>query len=204
MTGQGSPEAGGPASGADAGKRHPAWVRPRTLGYHESLRGLGGIVSPLLAGFSLATIATLVTSENPPPLAEWAVAALALAITLLLYSMQTASQALTHNPSPQEILNWRPEATVSVEELQRAREAQAADFAEMARLGGGCSAQRRARRLSAAQPDRLSRSTTGRAGVGGSVDPGTDFGDWSFEPLTRGDVFVETILQLLPKWDSVR
>jgi hypothetical protein len=110
------------------------WIRPRNLGYHESLRGLGGIVSPLLAGFALAAIATIVTTDSEPLLAEWAVAAFAIAIVLLLHSMQVAFQSLMSNSSPGEVLMWRPEASVSTAELQSARAAQAADFAEMARL----------------------------------------------------------------------
>jgi hypothetical protein len=110
-------------------------MRPHALGYHEALRGLGGIVAPLLAGFSLAAIATLVTSDRPPPLAGWAVAALAVAVALLLFSMQVAFLSLNQNSSPDVILSWRPEARVCEEELELAREAQAADFVEMARLG---------------------------------------------------------------------
>jgi hypothetical protein len=109
--------------------RHPA------LGYQETLRGLGGIVAPLLAGFSLAAIATIVTGRVGPPLAAWPVASLATAVALLLFSMQVAFLALTQNSTPQDVLAWRPEATVSEEELQLVRLTQAADFEEMSRLG---------------------------------------------------------------------
>lgn len=115
--------------------RAPVWQRPRALGYHETLRGLGGIVAPLLAGFSLAAIATIVTSDTAPALAEWAAAAFAAAVALLLFSMQVAIDALRQNSSPSDVLMWRPEATVSDDELQLARLAQAADFREMTRLG---------------------------------------------------------------------
>jgi len=111
------------------------WWRPRALGYAESLRGLGGIVSPLLAGLSLAAIATLATSDHKPPLTSWAVAALAATVVLLLYSMQVAFLSLNQNSTPADILMWHPEAMVSEEELQRAREVQAADFKDMERLG---------------------------------------------------------------------
>jgi hypothetical protein len=118
-----------------APERAPVWMRPHSLGYHEALRGLGGIVAPLLAGFSLAAIATIVTSSQAPRLAEWAVAALGAAVALLLLSMQVAFLSLTQNSSPEVILSWRPETTVSKEELDRARAAQAADLLEMTRLG---------------------------------------------------------------------
>jgi hypothetical protein len=110
-------------------------MRPNMLGYAEALRGLGGIVAPLLTGFSLAAIATLVTASDAPPLAEWASAALATAVALLLFSMQVAFLSLTRNSSPADVLTWRPEATVTEEALASAREAHAADFAEMTRLG---------------------------------------------------------------------
>jgi hypothetical protein len=48
------------------------------------IRGLGGTVAPLLAGFSLAAAAQLVTSQKPPPLADWAIAAFTVGTTMLL------------------------------------------------------------------------------------------------------------------------
>jgi hypothetical protein len=115
--------------------RGSVWQRPRALGYHETLRGLGGIVAPLLAGFSLAAIATIVTGQEGPPMADWAVAAFAAAVAFLLFSMQVAFESLRQNSSPEDVLAWRPEATVSENELHLARKAQAADFGEMTRLG---------------------------------------------------------------------
>lgn len=112
-------------------------MRPNALGYHESLRGFGGIVSPLLAGFSLAAIATILTTRRHdlPPLSSWAVAALTVAVAFLLFAMQTAILSLNQNSSPSDILSWRPEATTSEHELTAARAAQAADKREMERLG---------------------------------------------------------------------
>jgi hypothetical protein len=59
-------------------------------------------------------------------------------VVLLLFSMQVSFEALRQNSSPADVLMWRPEATVSVDELQAAREAQAADLAELTRLAGLC------------------------------------------------------------------
>jgi hypothetical protein len=122
---------------SDDAVSHPApvWKRPQALGYHEELRGLGGIVAPLLSGFSLAAIATIVTGDDMPALAEWSVAALAAAVAFLIFSMQVAFASLSYNSFPAEILTWRPEVTVSEDELQRARAVQASDFDEMTRLG---------------------------------------------------------------------
>jgi hypothetical protein len=113
----------------------PVWTRPQMLGYAEAPRGLGGIVAPLLSGFSLAAIAAIVTASDPPPDGDWAVAALAATVALLLFSMQVAFLCLTKNSTPGEILEWHPEATVSDEELAVVRQVQASDFYAMARLG---------------------------------------------------------------------
>jgi hypothetical protein len=110
------------------------WERPRRLGYTETLRGLGGIVAPLLTGFSLTSIALLLTSASKPPLADWAVVALTVTVVCLLFSMQVAFLALARSPSPADILTWEPQVVVSREALQKAREEQAANFADMKRF----------------------------------------------------------------------
>jgi hypothetical protein len=119
---------------ADADPTSGLWKRPRRFGYPETLRGLGGIVAPLLTGFSLATIATLVSADDPPPLTDWALIALAATMALLLFSIQVAFLALARNPSPAEILIWRPEVIVDESELHKARVQQRSDFAEMTRF----------------------------------------------------------------------
>ncbi len=110
------------------------WERPKLFGYAESLRGLGGIVAPLLTGFALATIALLVTASDKPRLADWATVALSVTAACLLYSMQVAFLALARSPSPGDILNWVPEAAVSVEALTKARAEQAANLDAVRRL----------------------------------------------------------------------
>lgn len=110
------------------------WKPPLRYGYQETLRGLGGVVAPLLAGFSLAATATLVTADEKPPLAEWSIACWALAVALLLFSMQVSFLALARNPSPAEILNWRPEIAVDPDALEAARAQQMAMFKNMTRM----------------------------------------------------------------------
>lgn len=114
--------------------RPSVWLRPSALNYGEELKGYGGIVSPLLAGFSLLAIATIATSRDKPPFATWAAASFAAAVGLLLFAMQVSILSLGRSSSPDDILMWRPEATVSDDELRAARAAQARDLLEMARL----------------------------------------------------------------------
>lgn len=110
------------------------WRRPKdNLGYADHLRGLGGVVSPLLAGFSLAAIAQLLTTENPPPLTDWAVLALATSVAFLLHSMQLAHAALAADPSPATYLVWYPEALVEKDALLEVRRKQVQKYREMVR-----------------------------------------------------------------------
>jgi hypothetical protein len=110
------------------------WRRPEQFGYSETLRGLGGIVAPLLTGFSLTAITLLLTASSKPWLADWAAVALTITVACLLFSMQLAFLALALNPSPADILTWMPEVTISADALLKAREEQAANLEEVKRL----------------------------------------------------------------------
>jgi hypothetical protein len=114
------------------------WQRPNRFGYPETLRGLGGVVAPLLTGFSLATIALLLTSASKPKLADWAVVAFAAAVGFFLLAMQIAFLALARSPSPADIHTWQPEITISAAALQSAREEQAANMHDVKRLWDIC------------------------------------------------------------------
>jgi hypothetical protein len=128
----------GEGAGVAAASTSAPWQRPRSLGYSETLRGLGGVVAPLLTGFSLATIALLLTSASKPKLADWAVVAFAGTVGLLLLAMQIAFLALSRSPSPADIRTWQPESAVSAEALQSAREEQAANMHDVNRLWRMC------------------------------------------------------------------
>jgi hypothetical protein len=96
------------------------------------------VVAPLLTGFALATIALLLTSTTRPRLTDWAAVAFTATVAFLLFSMQVAFLALARSPSPADILTWEPQVAISAEALQQAREQQAADFHDMARLWKLC------------------------------------------------------------------
>jgi hypothetical protein len=95
---------------------------------------LGGVVAPLLTGFSLTAIVLLLTASATPRRADWASVAFVIAVACLLFSMQVAFLALARSPSPADILTWKPEVAVSVEALQKARAEQAAHLADVKRL----------------------------------------------------------------------
>jgi hypothetical protein len=104
------------------------WKRDAPLGRAEVIRGLGGVVAPLLAGFSLAAIVTIRTADGKPVLlADWATAAFALAAVLLLGGMQLAFVGLMHSAPPDQHFAWHPEAAVDVDRLEEARFEQATD-----------------------------------------------------------------------------
>lgn len=114
---------------APGGRRSLVWKRPGPAGQFEVLRGLGGIVAPVLAGFSLAAIVTLVTTDSGLPLAGPAVAAFSWSTVFLLFSMQFAFLALRHAALPSDRLSWHPEAKVDDEAREKERLAQARDHA---------------------------------------------------------------------------
>ena len=86
--------------------RGEVWKTPVRLAYADGIRGLGGTVSPLLAGFALAAIATILTADagDAPPQGGWAAAAFAASVGLLLYAMQDSMLCLSRSASPDEYL----------------------------------------------------------------------------------------------------
>jgi hypothetical protein len=91
-------------------------------------------VAPLLTGFSLATIAVLVTASRHPPQSSWAIVFLTVAVCLFLYAMQISFMALARSPSPSDFLAWVPEIAHDDALLAEARTEQAATFDEMQRF----------------------------------------------------------------------
>jgi hypothetical protein len=100
------------------------------------VQGMGGIVAPLLAGFSLATIGVLVTtgwvnasrpSSDGPPHADLAIATLAIAAAMFILTMEFAFIGARYVTTPEERMSWTAEATVHEQALAAAREEQAMD-----------------------------------------------------------------------------
>jgi hypothetical protein len=104
------------------------WSVPNALGISEMVKGFGGIVPPVIAGFSLTTLATLLTADHPPRLATWADVGFIVTAACLLYSMQFSFTALRHWATPQDRLDWKPDAREDGHKLFLERRAQAIDL----------------------------------------------------------------------------
>jgi hypothetical protein len=102
------------------------WERPKPLGEPEAVRGLGATVAPLLSGFSLAAIATLVNADptRRPPLTDFAIGAFAIAVALLLQAMQFAFMVLRYSAPVDARLNVNPWARRLTDDLEGEREVQ--------------------------------------------------------------------------------
>jgi len=103
------------------------WSAPAVLGADELVKGFGGVVPPLIAGFSLATLATLLTADHPPRLATWADTGFIVTAASLLYAMQFSFTALRHWSTPDDRLMWRPDARLDATKLYEERWYQALD-----------------------------------------------------------------------------
>lgn len=106
------------------------WHRPAPIGIFQAYSAFGGIVSPVLAGFALATITLLLTigTADRPVLSEWAVVTLAATAALSIYAIQFNGTALGYAVTPGDRLAWTPEATVDAGALERVREQNAKDL----------------------------------------------------------------------------
>jgi peptidoglycan/LPS O-acetylase OafA/YrhL len=105
----------------------PAWRAPNPLGRTESIRSMGSTTGTLLGGFSLATVALLVTAERQPPLVGWALIAFVLAAAAFVFSVQFTSAALGFAATPAERLMWAPAAERDPQRLARLQRIQRMD-----------------------------------------------------------------------------
>ncbi len=87
------------------------WSRRRPINYAKQAEMAGGIAAPLLAGFSLTTVAQLVIGQDQPWLAGYAIALFAAAAALLLNAVQFSATALGYAATPAERLDYNPEAS---------------------------------------------------------------------------------------------
>lgn len=104
--------------------RPRVWNRRRPINYPKQIEMAGGIAAPLLAGFSLTTVAQLVIGKDLPWLSQWAIAMFAIAATLLVYAMQFSTTALGLAATPSHRLDYNPEASSDPEILRIVRRRQ--------------------------------------------------------------------------------
>jgi len=100
------------------------WNRRRPINYPKQVEMAGGFAAPLLAGFSLTTVAQLVIGSDHPWLSDWATALFAIAAVSLVYAVQFSATVLSYAATPSERLDYSPEAAFKPDILRviRARQ----------------------------------------------------------------------------------
>jgi hypothetical protein len=106
------------------GELPQVWNIRRPINYPKQIEVAGGIAAPLLAGFSLTTVAQLVIGRDQPWLFEWATALFALAAALLVFAVQLSATALGYAATPSDRLDYNPEAASNREVLALTRRRQ--------------------------------------------------------------------------------
>jgi len=89
--------------------RPPKWSKPRPLGYGNAVESVGTVASPLLAGFSLASV--VVVSDDSTNF-RWpgaAVFALVVAAVMLIAAVQCGFNARQYLWSGAEVREWWPD-----------------------------------------------------------------------------------------------
>lgn len=87
----------------------PKWRKPAPLGYGSAIDSVGSVASPLLAGFSLASV--IVVSDDATNF-RWpgeVILALAVAAVMFIGSVQCAYNARQYLWSAADVSDWWPE-----------------------------------------------------------------------------------------------
>jgi hypothetical protein len=87
----------------------PKWRKPAPLGYGNAIDSVGSVASPLLAGFSLASV--IVVSDDAEKF-RWpgaVILALAIAAAALITAVQCAYNARQYLWSSEEVRQWWPD-----------------------------------------------------------------------------------------------
>lgn len=87
------------------------WKQPfSALGHVPAVGGLVSTGGPLLSGFSLTTVAVLLTYGGAElPLREWAIASFVLAALSLVMSIQWNGEGVQYFVKPSERIEWLPQ-----------------------------------------------------------------------------------------------
>jgi len=106
----------------------PKWRKPAPLGYANAIDSVGAVASPLLAGFSLASV--ILVSDDASNF-RWPGAvmlALAIAAVLLIGTVQCSYNARQYLWSSADVLNWWPDMKEGSEREQLLRGEQSDAF----------------------------------------------------------------------------
>lgn len=87
----------------------PTWRAPERYGYAEAVQAAGGIVAPLLAGFSITLIVLVIDRGDVIRCPDLALVLLVGAATSLLAAIQCAYSARQYVVRPDELEAWWPE-----------------------------------------------------------------------------------------------
>lgn len=102
------------------------WAEPGSPNQATALGGYVGSGAPLVAGFELASVVLLLTSDHVAravPLAGPATVALVLSASLMVFSIRYGFWAVAYWTTPADRLMWNPAAAASLAELSRERRA---------------------------------------------------------------------------------
>jgi hypothetical protein len=88
---------------------------------------MGTVAAPLLAGFSLATLAVILTADAPIKLADPASFALSLASAAFILCIQFTFTGLLYSAQPGERSAWQPHAAENAEVTERMQQVQRKD-----------------------------------------------------------------------------
>lgn len=106
----------------------PKWRKPSPLGYGNAIDSVGSVASPLLAGFSLASVIVVADDADHFRWPGAVVLALGIAAVILIGTVQCAYNARQYLWSAAEVSNWWPDMKEGSEFERLLRDEQSAAF----------------------------------------------------------------------------
>lgn len=106
----------------------PKWRKPSPLGYGNAIDSVGSVASPLLAGFSLASVIVVADDAHHFRWPGAVVLALAIAAVSLIGTVQCAFNARQYLWSASEVSSWWPDMEEGTEREKLLRDEQEAFF----------------------------------------------------------------------------
>jgi hypothetical protein len=106
----------------------PKWRKPAPLGYGNAIDSVGSVASPLLAGFSLASVIVVADDAGHFRWPGAIMLALCIAAVVLIGAVQCAYNARQYLWSASEVSNWWPDMKENWRREELLREEQDAGF----------------------------------------------------------------------------